>query len=323
MSTEAFEPAAAMRPAAHGETRRALPSLGTYLHMVVALGRGSIRASLPVLAFAYFYHLGTELYLAFAMDPEMLGGSGTLVSAVMSAMAHLPLLILAYALILPIQDSILRGGRLSFSESVPLAVRRMPALLLSSFVQGIIFLGPPLLLLGGVGLFVRSLPSLPGSPTEVLKGAMFLALIPCAIYVIVMAILLSLAEPALILDSRGPFQSIGLSMRRAASHFGGLFGRFFVANLLIVLAMIAASIPIFFLQTGALLSGSVHPAAKVAQIIWESAVSAASLPFSVAAALVLYRSLQPAGTTAISGGTPVAGAAADATRRATSPFQFE
>lgn len=323
MSTEAFEPTAATRPAVHAGTRGALPSLGTYLRMVVALGRGSIRASLPVLVFAYFYHLGTELYLAFAMDPEVLGGSAALVSAVMSAMAHVPLLILAYALILPIQDSILRGGRLSFSESVPIAVRRMPALLVSSFVQGLIFLGPPLLLLGGVGLFVRSLPSLPGSPTEVLKGTMFLALIPCAIYVTVMAVLLSLAESALILDSRGPFQSIGLSMRRAASHFGGLFGRFFVANLLLVIVMIAASIPIFFLQTGALLSGSVHPAAKVAQIIWESAISAASLPFSVAAILVLYRSLQPAGTAGSPGGTPAAGGTADAARRATSPFQFE
>lgn len=325
MSTEAFEPTVSLRPAARGAVRRGLPPLATYLRMVVALGLGSIRHSVPVLAFAYFYHLGTELYLAFTMDAEAIGGSAALMPALMSIVAHVPLLIVAYALLLPIQDSLLRGGSLSFAGAVPIALRRMPFLLLSAFAQGLIFLGPPLLLLGGVGLFVRSLPSLPGTPDEILRGAVFLALIPCAVYLLVMAILLSLAEPALIVDSRGPFASIGLSVRSAASHFGGLLGRFFVANLLLVLAMIVASIPIYFLQAGAMLTGSmlggaVHPASKIAQIIWESAISAGSLPFTVAMVLVLYRSLRPAGAVTSPDGTA---AADDAPRRATSPFQFE
>ena len=290
--------------------------------MVVALGVGAMRPALPVLLFAYFYHLGTELYMAFSFDSDTFGGSQAFVSGVMSGVAQVPLWILVTALLLPIQDALLRGERRSFPEAVPIAVRRMIPLVLSMFVQALILVGPPLLLLGGVGLFVKSLPTLPGSPMEVLQGTFFLALIPCAIYVLVFVILFWLAEPALVLDSRGPFAAIGQSVSLAASHFGGMLGRLFVSNVLLILAMIVVIIPVLFLEAGAALSGSAHPVVKVAQIIWQSLASAASYPFTVAMALILYRSLRPYGATAADG-APIAGAAAEPAPRATSPFQFE
>lgn len=322
MSIEETEPLTPTRPPAPSARRRSLPPLSTFLSMVVALGTGSMRPALPILLFAYFYHLGTELYMAFSMDPETFGQSQALVSGVMSGVAQIPLWILVTALLLPIQDALLRGERRSFPEAVPIAVRRMLPLLLSMFVQALILIGPPLLLLGGVGLFVKSLPALPGSPLDVMRGTFFLALIPCAIYVLVFVILFWLAEPALVLDSRGPLASIGVSVSLTASHFGGMLGRLFVSNLLLFLAMIVAIFPVMLLEAGAALSGAAHPVAKVAQIIWQSLVSAASYPFTVAMALVLYRSLRPYGATAAEG-VPLAGAAAEPAPRATSPFQFE
>jgi hypothetical protein len=291
--------------------------------MVVALGRGSMRHALPILIFAYFYHLGTELYMAFAMDPETFGGSQAFLSGVMSGVAQVPLLVLVTALLLPIQDALLRGERRSFPEAVPIALRRMLPLIVSMLVQALILVGPPLLLLGGVGLFVKSLPSLPGSPMEILRGTFLLALIPCAIYVVVVVLLFWLAESALILDSRGPLTSIGISVNLVASHFGGMFGRLFVSNLLLVLVMVVALLPVYFLEAGAALSGATHPVAKVAEIIWQSLVSAASYPFTVAMAVILYRALKPYGGVTAADGSLLPGPVAEPAPRATSPFQFE
>ncbi|HET9252391.1 MAG TPA: hypothetical protein VFP58_09755 [Candidatus Eisenbacteria bacterium] len=323
MSIEGIEPTVPLRSAAAPAARRSLPALGTYLRMVVALGVGSMRPALPLLIFAYFYNLGTELYLAFSLDTDAFGESQAFLSGVMSGVAQVPLWFLVTALLLPMQDSLLRGERRSFPEAVPIAVRRMPALILSMFVQALILLGPPLLLLGGVGLFVKSLPTLPGSPVEVLRGALFLALIPSAIYVLVFVVLFWLTEPALILDSRGPLASIGRSVSLGASHFGGMLGRVIVFNLLLILAMLVAITPVLFLEAGAALSGSAQPAVKVAQIIWDSLAAAASYPFTVAAVLVLYRALQPYGGATAADGTPLPGTAAATAPRATSPFQFE
>ena len=171
---------------------------------------------------------------------------------------------------------------------------------------------------------VRSLPSIPGTELHpYARAASFITLIPCGVYVLVIGFLQSFAHPALILDSRGPLASIRTSFSLVASHFGGVLGRLLVFGIVFVIAYTAVSLPIAFIQMATALSGFVHPAAKVADVIWEAAVSDVSLPFQVAAALVLYRSLRPAGAVPGPDGSLVAGVPAESSRRATSPYQFE
>jgi hypothetical protein len=303
-----------------------LPPLGTYLSAVKALGIASFRPSLPALAFAYFYLLGTGLYLAFSAETDGSLASHPMIEALMRMIATFPLFLLVDAPVLPVQDTILRGARLSFWGSVQVVLSRAMPLIVATVAQVILLAGPPMLLLGGVGLMVRSIPSIPGGASELasyVRAAWFLALIPCAVYFVIMALLLTFTQPAVILDSRGPLSSIRTSFSMVASRFGGVFGRLLVFNVVLMVALLVASLPIAFLQAMTLISGYVHPAIKVANAIWEAAITAASFPFSVASVLILYRSILRAGSAPPADGAPAGIQPDEVQRRATSPFQFE
>ena len=304
--------------------RPSLPAVGAFLSAVWDLGLKSFRAALPALAFEYFFYLGAKLYLEFTMEPGGIRDPQFLTEMVMLTVASIPLLFVVYAPVLLVEDAVHRGSELSYWSATIQVLRRVVPLAALIVFQGLILFGPPLLLLGGVGLMVRSFPSIPGAELgRYVQAATFIALVPCAVYFLVIGFLQFFAQPALIMDSKGPIAAIRSSFSLVASHFGGLLGRLFVFLVVYVVASVALSLPIAFLGVMTALSGAAHPVVKVASVIWESAVSAAMVPFQLAAVLILYRSVRPAGAGVGPDGIPVPADAGEAPRRATSPFQFE
>jgi len=322
MSFEAQAPASTA-PSWTGR-RPTIPPVGEFLNAVRTLGFASFRVAFPALAFDYFFYLGAKLYLEFTVEPGAIQDPRFLTDLALITVASIPLLFVVFAPVLLIQDAIHRGSEPSYWTAVTQMLRRVLPLAALIVLQGLILFGPPLLLLGGVGLMVRSLPSIPGAELgSYVRAASFLALIPCGVYVLVIGLLQFLAQPALVLDSRGPLTAIRTSFSLVASHFGGLLGRLVVFAIVYVIAYVAVSLPIAFLGMAASLGGSAPPVVKVANVIWEAAVSAAMLPFQAAAILVLYRAVRPAGAVRATDGTLQPGSAVEAPPRATSPFQFE
>ena len=309
-------------------TRRALPPVGVYLRAVVALGLGSLRRGLPAVVFLYFYRLGMGLYLAFSTDGSSLGTpdqEAMMTALAMQGAAYLPLLALVYTPFLPLQDSILSGGRRSLLESVRIVLEKTVPFGVSTALQGLLIFGPPMLLLVGAALALRALPP---NPEELVRAMILVALIPCAIWMLVIAVLLMFAIPALVLDSRGPVASIRASLDLVGGHFGGLLGRLFAFFLLAVLFATVASLPEAILHVTSAATGFNPPLFQIASVIWASAVSAFLVPFSVASFTVLYRALVP-GPAAVAGAQATgatAGIAAPTPGEPAppaSPFRFE
>lgn len=284
--------------AGHGAapaTRRALPPVGVYIRAVIALGLGSLRRGLPAVVFLYFYRLGMGLYLAFSMD-ESSSRLGTvdqealLTSAMMQGAAYIPLLALVYTPFLPLQDSILAGGRRTLFESARIVLERILPFGISLVLQGLLIFGPPTLLFAGVTLMLGAVPQ---NPEELVKVVALLAAIPCVVWAVLIAILLMFSVPALVLESRGPVASIRVSLDLMARNFGGVLGRLFVFFLFALLLAMIASLPEAILQAASVATGFDAPLSRIARVIWSSAVAAFLFPFSVASLTVLYRALVP------------------------------
>ena len=298
-----------------------LPPVSTYLRSVLALGKASIAPGFAALVFLYFYRLGMGIYLALSMDRvqslDEASQRALASAALVQIPAYIPVLVLIYMPFLLLQDGILRGVATTLGRSVLAVLERMFAFLVCAFAQFLIVVGPPFLLFAGAGLLVRSIPT--GSVTW--SHAVVLLVFPCLIYVLPMLLLLWFAFPALVLDRRGPFQSIRVSFGLVASHFGGILVRLIVVLFFIVLAAVVLSFPAEILQVAAAAAGGDHPLLKVAAVVWSSAVSAFLFPFVMASLVVLYRALVPAAA-----GSAVPAKAADAApeaHRVSSPFQFE
>jgi len=308
--------------------RPGLPPIGVYLRAVIALGIGSIRRAAPAIALLYFYRLGMGLYMAFSSEEGSPFGladpRAQAASYLMQAAAYLPLLVLIYTPFLPLQDSILRGQRRGFGESVQHVLARVWPFAVSAIAQVVIVAAPPALLFGGMAVMVQAMPPRPEGLNQLLAIA---TLIPCALWVGVSVLFLLFATPAVVLDDRGPFRSLGESAGRVGRDLGGILGRLIVTGFLILLFAFAVSLPEAFLQTVANAAGYDHPAYRIARAVWASAVSAILFPFTVAALMVLYRSLVPAtgaGAPGEGGPAGVHGAAAPGEPRpATTPYRFE
>lgn len=329
--TMSDETGAAASTAIPGDAvRRTLPPVGIYLRAVTALGLASLSRGLPAVVFLYFYRLGMGLYLAFAMgESSPLGTTdqeAAITSLAMAGVAYIPLLALVYTPFVPLQESILSGGRRSLLESVRLVLERLWPFFLSVIAQGLLIFGPPLALFAAASAMLHTAGA--RSPDEVARVVALLALIPCFAWMVLIAVMLMFAVPALVLDSRGPLASIRVSLDLVARHFGGILGRLFVFFLLAVLVGVVASLPEAILHVASAATGFDAPLFRIARVIWSSAVSAFLFPFSVASLTVLYRALVPGpGSVGVPAGAAPQGATAPPVpgeqAPAASPFRFE
>jgi hypothetical protein len=300
--------------------RSGLPDLGTYLRAVFALGVGSLRAAPLAIGLLYFYRLLMELFLTLSSDASSPLGTydsqGFILSVGFELVAYLPVLVLIYTPFLPLQDGLLRGERRSFLDCVQLVLERLPHVFLSIILQILIAFAPPSLILGGI---VAGLNSLPTKHEPWQQLVLFTALVPCLVWIGIVGFFLIYAIPLLVLEKRGPLQSIRLSFGLVAHRLSGIFGRLFVFLCLFMLAAIALSMPEAMIQAWSSVAHVDHPAIRIARAIWSAGVSAAMFPFSVGALMLLFRSSVPAGGAALDGST----SPADEPAPASNPFRFE
>lgn len=302
--------------------RPLLPPVSTYLRAVLALGKASIAPGFPALIFFYFYRLGMGLYMALSVNRvqplDEVGRQALTNAALVQFPAYIPILVLIYMPFLLLQDGILRGVTTTLGGSVRSVLERMLAFLVCAILQLAIVFGPPVLLAVGVRLIILTIPA---RPEELTRGIALLAMVPCLVYALLMLFMLYFAFPALVLDRRGPFQSIRVSFGLVASHFGGILGRLILVLFLVVLAGVVLSFPAEILQVANAATGSDHPLLKVASVVWTAAVSALLFPFLMASLVVMYRALVPAAA-----GSAVPAGATEAVvepHRVSSPYQFE
>ncbi len=305
-------------------SRRPLPRVGEYLRALYDLGMKSIPAALPALIFLWFYHFGTSLYL------ELAGGATSplgfrdnqalMVQLFMKISAYLPLLVCVYTPFLPLQDSLLRGQRISFVDAIRHVLERLVPFALSVLLQMAIVFIPVALILGLLLAVVTPFPELP-------RGVVaMLALVtsgPILMWLFVSGMLLVFAVPAVVLDGSGPMRAITMSARMVAGHFWGIFWRFLVFFLVLFVAVLIASVPAaLFGAIGAAVPGAEF-AFRVVVLLWTSLVTALTFPFWVGALIVLYRSLAPAsGASAIADESEALAAKLAAGHHPT-PFIFE
>jgi hypothetical protein len=302
--------------------RPPLPPVSTYLRAVFALGRASIAPGFPALAFFYFYRLGMGLYLALSVDRVVsiddLSQRGVLMAPMLQIPAYIPVFVLIYMPFLLLQDGILRGAAFSLGRSMRTVLERLLPLIASGIAQVVIVFGPPILLLAGAALLARSVPT---RPEELTRAIVLVSLVPCVVYIFAMLFFLWFALPALVLDRRGPLQSIRLSFGLVATHFGGLVGRILVTFILVILAAVVLAFPAEILQVAAATIEVEHPVLKIATVVWTAAVAALLFPFMMASVVILYRALVPAAGESI--GREGAAEAIVEPHRVSSPFQFE
>lgn len=304
--------------------RRPLPRVGPYLRALYDLGMKSIPAALPALLFLWFYHFGTSLYLVLAGGvTSPLGfrdNQAILVQLFMKVSAYLPLLVCVYTPFLPLQDSLLRGGRITFVDAIRHVLERLVPFALSVLMQMAIVFIPVALITGLLLAVVTPFPDLPRGVVILLGMA---TAGPIMIWLFVSGMFLVFAVPAVVLDGHGPMRSISVSVRLVAGHFWGVFWRFFVFFLVLFVAVMIASIPaaLFGAIGGAV--PRVELAFRVVMILWTSLVTALTFPFWVGALIVLYRSLAPAsGASAIADESEALAAKLAAGQHPT-PFIFE
>jgi hypothetical protein len=275
---------------------RSLPPVGEYLRRLFELGKQSIPVAIPALLFLWFYHFGTDLYLEIAgratsplgyPDPE-----ARLYHAMMKISAYLPLLVLVYTPFLPLQDSLLRGQPPSFLASIRHVLERLVPFILSAILQFLIILVPVAIVIGIVVLAVAPFPTLPPEAAALIAVTVGL---PSLLWIFLSAMFLVFAVPAVVLDGHGPVRSIGISVRMVASHFWGVFGRFFVFFLLLFIFVVIACIPAMLLSAGGAILAQAGIVFRIGSIFWTSLVTALTFPFWVASLVLQYRALAPAG----------------------------
>lgn len=308
-----------------GAPRRPLPPISEYLRATFALGRRSFYVALPALILLYCYRLLVNLFLALSSGTIRTGASmhgydqdALLASLRIHAAFYLPLLVLIYTPFLPLQDGILKGAPRSFASCARLVLERIVPFALSAIAQGALVLGPPVFLFGGVALVVRTFPARPDSLVHALA---FATLVPCLLYAAIFALFLMFATPAVVLERRGPLASIRVSFGLVGRHFGGILGRLFVFFFLLIVVGIFLSVPEGILAGISAVSGSDNLAYSIAEAIWSAAVSVLLFPFSVAALMVLYRSVSPFASAAETADTADPELAGRPTT--SSPFVFE
>ena len=304
-----------------------LPPVGDYLRQVLALGRASFVPALPALVLLYCYRLGMGLYLVFAGDTTSpLGFSNSqayIATILLVATASLPLLVLVYTPMLPFLDAILRGARRSFLDCVKQVLELTWPYGLSSLLQLLIIALPALVFVVGAGLVIMPLPNL---PDQARVGLVMLTTVPAAVWAVVAMFFLGLATPLLILDGRGPVASVTESLRLVRRHFGGLFGRVFLLIVVIGFAALFFALPSAMLSMVATAAKQRFVGLEIAKAAWDSAVSTATFPFSVAGLLILYRALVPASGSAKPGPSPEGAVRLPIqgeTTNATPPYRFE
>ncbi|HYJ34195.1 MAG TPA: hypothetical protein VE326_13370 [Candidatus Binatia bacterium] len=273
-----------------------LPPMGAYLRSLFALGRRSIPPALPALVFLWFYHFGTALYLELA-------GGGTsplgyrdndalMIHALMKVSAYLPLLALVYTPFLPLQDALLHGERRSFVSAIRHVLERMVPFVLSVILQILVVAGPIVLI---AGILVAAIAPFPDLPKEIVAVIAVAAVIPLLIWLMLSGFFLIFAIPGVVLSGLGATRSVSASARLVGSHFGGLLVRLIVFFVILFLIVLVATIPAMLLGTIAAWATHADRVFRILSILWTSLVSALTFPFWVAAVLVLYRALVPAG----------------------------
>lgn len=275
---------------------RPLPPFGTYLRSLYDLGRRSIPTALPALVFLWFYHFGTGLYWelqgAGSSPLGYVDNKALMTHFFLKASAYLPLLVLIYTPFLPLQDSLLRGQPIGFVSAVRYVLERFVPFVLSAILQVLIIVTPVLVAFGVLLAVVAPFPAL---PKEVVAFLAVATVIPSLIWAFMSGLFLMFAIPAVVLDGVSPGRSIRNSARLVMAHFWGIFGRFFAFFVILFIAVVAVSFPVILFGLGATLMSHAAMPFRIAGVLWTSLVTAITFPFWVAALLVTYRSLAPAG----------------------------
>jgi len=310
-----------------GAPRRPLPPVSEYLRSVFTLGRRSFGIALPALILLYCYHLLMNLFLALSSSAShsIAYGHGydqdaLLASIRIRAAFYLPLMVLIYTPFLPLQDAILKNAPRSFAACAKIVLERFFPFLLSAFAQIVFVVGPPALLFGGMMILIRMFPA-PARPESILQALAMATLVPCVLYAVIITMFIMFATPALVLEHRGPLASIRVSFGLVSRNFGGILGRLLAFFFLLVVVGLFLSIPEGIVAGIGMATGSDNPGFAIAQGIWSAAISTLIFPFSVAALMVLYRSVSPAARSAETAGTVDPAFAGRPTT--SSPFVFE
>jgi hypothetical protein len=273
----------------------ALPPIGDFFRQVLTLGRQSIVPALPALVLLYCYRFGMGLYLVFSGDTTSPLGfpdyQARAFPLIVTATAYLPLLVLVYTPFLPLQDAILRGTKRSFMDSTKHVLERLWPYGVSSLIQFAIIVVPATMIVLVTGLATLPFGALPDKTRAAL---ILLAMAPAAVWIVVSLFLMIFATPLLLLDGRGPLASIRESFRLMRRHFSGLLGRFVAFIVVIVIAAVFFSLPSAMLTIVTAVARQKIIGVEIARAVWDSAVSTATFPFSVAGLLILYRALVPA-----------------------------
>jgi hypothetical protein len=294
-ATELPEPAptdAPRTPPARFVPPPLLPPLGDYLREIIRLGIESIRPAMPALVLLFCYRFGMGLYLIFAnraTSPMGYPDTGLHMAGVLVvAAAYLPLLVLVYTPFLPLQDALLKGERRSFFDCAKEVLELLPRFSLSGIAQIALVAGPAVFLV--IGAAIAAAP-FAAAPPEIKALFVLAAMIPAMLWVLFAMFLLSFAAPLLLLDGRGPIESVRESVRLVRAQFGGLFGRLLLFGVLLFVVLIVASFPVSMLAAVSAVAGQQFLGARIAGLVWTAALSAAVFPFTVSALLVLYRAV--------------------------------
>ena len=270
-----------------------LPGVADYLRAVWELGKSSIRPALPALAFLYFYRVAVGAYTAVAIRTSVLQGAtaADLVPRLAVPLSLLPVFLLIYTPMIPLQDSLLQGRPMSFLASARRMTEQGWALTLSGIIQGFALAAPFLVICVAAALLA---PMIPGTALDPSRLFLAVAVALLGLFgVLVVALLLMFATPALLLDGEGPLQSIGTSMRLVLGHVGGILGRVLAFFFLSFVVLLLLTMPTQILSQVSSISGGPTMAIKIATVIWTSALATALFPFGVASLIVLYRALVP------------------------------
>ena len=289
--------------------------LPDYLRRVWDVGRKSIRPALPALTFLYFYRVGLEAYLAVSDRTSVLeGGPVDFLPGLAMAATFLPLLLLVYTPMLPLQESILHDRPISFLAAIRRTLECAWNLTVSGIIQVLMLVVPVFVICLGLALLLPlggsrlgTLGTALGVGGEIDSAKLMviaLAAILGFLAMVVMVILLIFAMQALVLDGEGPIRSIRTSIRLVLSHLGYVTGRILAFGFLSFVALIVLTLPTGILEQVADVSGASLLPFKIASIVWSSLAAVAFFPFGSASITVLYRSLVPA--TGASRSAPVA-----------------
>lgn len=299
----------------------ALPAPGDFLRQVFDLGRRTFGPAAPALVLLYCYRFGMGLYMALSGAATTPLGfpdyQAKIVAVVVILAAYLPIMVLLWTPLLPLQDGLLSGPRRSFLESVKRVLELLWPYGLSSIVQTIIVVVPAALIMGGFVLLALPAP-------EAARAALIvLAFVPVFVWILISVFFVSFATPLLILDGRGPVASVRESVSLVRRRFGGLLGRVFLFLVVLTFASLFAKLPSSMLQMVSAVSGHKWIGVEVARAFWDSAVETGMYPFTIASLLILYRAMVPASGGVAEAATPAAPVVEGEAAPAANPYRFE